>query len=360
MRPDFHFFVQDHREGITSEAKLDIMEHLTLTDSNDIDPFLLYSNLNEKLISMWETTPQSTRTAYLVKEEEDRKRFMNAEEVASQHCATLTARAKSPAFVKRGDAPVKIDDEEGEDLTEDMEVEPDKMVETKLKPKSRSASQVTADEHEMSPPKKNKVDDQVDHLTMKEMYGDYEFMPHHADLSSESLMDLADKIPKQAHDKSQNKIKDVEILEKERTKFIEAAEEAREKETRHSQAKTTQPHEIPCTSSRESQDSKGTNAEEELSHNSNKENESSSDDDNEDMEESCLEVEKLLAKRTRQVRGKKVKEYLVRWKGFGPESDSWEPLKNVSHCEEQVKAIDKRKKAEDKEKKEKLRKISDN
>ena len=42
------------------------------------------------------------------------------------------------------------------------------------------------------------------------------------------------------------------------------------------------------------------------------------------------EVETLLDSRGRSHgRGKSVKEFLVRWKGFGPEHDSWEPRDNI-------------------------------
>lgn len=40
--------------------------------------------------------PPSTRAHYLKLEENDRKRFMSEDEVASRHCATLTARKRSP------------------------------------------------------------------------------------------------------------------------------------------------------------------------------------------------------------------------------------------------------------------------
>lgn len=101
MRPDFHFFVQDHKEAIIQEAKADlpmIYRRLRMPLPTDIDSSLLFSHINERLIALWESTPPSARQTYILQEEEDRKRFMNAEEVASQHCATLTARVKSPAF----------------------------------------------------------------------------------------------------------------------------------------------------------------------------------------------------------------------------------------------------------------------
>ena len=101
MRPDFYFFVQDHKESIIKECKAElpaIYSRLRIPPPSETDATLLFSHINERLIALWESTPSSARQTYMLQEEEDRKRFMNAEEVASQHCATLTARVKSPAF----------------------------------------------------------------------------------------------------------------------------------------------------------------------------------------------------------------------------------------------------------------------
>lgn len=52
------------------------------------------------------------------------------------------------------------------------------------------------------------------------------------------------------------------------------------------------------------------------------------------------EVDYLLDKRIRRLgRGKRV-EYLVRWTGYGPEDDTWEPLSNLSGAQEAIAAYE--------------------
>ena len=57
------------------------------------------------------------------------------------------------------------------------------------------------------------------------------------------------------------------------------------------------------------------------------------------------EVETLLDQR-RTGRGQRVLEYLVRWKGFGPEQDSWEPEKHI-HCKTLIEDFERRKAGQD-------------
>jgi len=68
----------------------------TNKESGELDPFLVNTNLNSRLLAAWEKASQETRDVYRKKEEDDRTRFMAEDEIASRHCATLTARGKSP------------------------------------------------------------------------------------------------------------------------------------------------------------------------------------------------------------------------------------------------------------------------
>lgn len=68
----------------------------TNKERGELDPFLVNTNLNSRLLAAWENATQETRDVYRKKEEDDRTRFMAEDEIASRHCATLTARGKSP------------------------------------------------------------------------------------------------------------------------------------------------------------------------------------------------------------------------------------------------------------------------
>lgn len=50
--------------------------------------------------------------------------------------------------------------------------------------------------------------------------------------------------------------------------------------------------------------------------------------------EEVYEVEKILDRRWRRRGKKKVEEFLIRWKNFGPDEDTWEPRENLHGCEE--------------------------
>ena len=52
--------------------------------------------------------------------------------------------------------------------------------------------------------------------------------------------------------------------------------------------------------------------------------------------EKTFTVEKLVASRLKSG----VKEYLVRWEGYGDKHDSWEPMENLSNLVEEMAAFD--------------------
>mmetsp|Transcript_3005 Transcript_3005/g.6706 ORF Transcript_3005/g.6706 Transcript_3005/m.6706 type:complete len:359 (-) Transcript_3005:250-1326(-) len=100
MKQDFHFYAMDHFEDAkkASQQQLErsIEDGSIPQKGKESELYLLTTLLNARLIRNWEGAPKSTHAEYLKKEEADRKRFMSEEEVASRHCATLTARRRSP------------------------------------------------------------------------------------------------------------------------------------------------------------------------------------------------------------------------------------------------------------------------
>lgn len=97
IQSEFHFFVADMRDKLKEAAEKEVMESLKKkgADVSEVDPFLVYTNLNDRLMRAWETLPKEERDVYAGKEEDDRCRFMEEDEVASRHCFTLTARVRA-------------------------------------------------------------------------------------------------------------------------------------------------------------------------------------------------------------------------------------------------------------------------
>ena len=48
------------------------------------------------------------------------------------------------------------------------------------------------------------------------------------------------------------------------------------------------------------------------------------------------EIERIVDKRLRNVRGKNITEYLLRWKGYGAEDDMWYRLEDLDKAKELV------------------------
>ena len=94
IQSDFHFFAKENASRFRAMAEEEIRNSLKTSDK--LDPFLVNSNMNSRLKIAWEKLSDEERDAFMIKEEDDRRRFMEEDEIASRHCATLTARGKSP------------------------------------------------------------------------------------------------------------------------------------------------------------------------------------------------------------------------------------------------------------------------
>jgi len=143
IRTDFHFFVDDVDESVREEAENECGEQ------HKEDLFLLYSNMNARLIQKLKVLPRARRAVYMAKEEQDRLRFQNDDEIASRHCATLTARAKSPRDDDETDiTPTASASFGDDDVSNKKRISP-------------------TDEEMESPPKRNKQDEEADNESLE-------------------------------------------------------------------------------------------------------------------------------------------------------------------------------------------------
>ena len=99
IKTAFHFFVMDMRDSLRREAEAEVQK--SLPPGQAMDSYLVNSNLNCRLMEAWENVSEDVRQNCMASEEADRRRFMEEEEIASRHCATLTARSKSPKTPER-------------------------------------------------------------------------------------------------------------------------------------------------------------------------------------------------------------------------------------------------------------------
>jgi hypothetical protein len=121
IQTDFHFFVMANKDRLLAQAQEEV-------GSNADNAYLLHTNLNSRLMKAWEDLSRAERDVYVKKEEADRRRFMEEDEVASRHCATLTARTKSPKSPtyagktnSQREASDQEDDEEDDEEEEEAE-----------------------------------------------------------------------------------------------------------------------------------------------------------------------------------------------------------------------------------------------
>eukprot|EP00591_Stephanopyxis_turris_P015007 CAMPEP_0195534516 /NCGR_PEP_ID=MMETSP0794_2-20130614/42508_1 /TAXON_ID=515487 /ORGANISM="Stephanopyxis turris, Strain CCMP 815" /LENGTH=587 /DNA_ID=CAMNT_0040667387 /DNA_START=107 /DNA_END=1870 /DNA_ORIENTATION=- len=329
MRHDFHFYVVDHKDDMMEAARKQLMRTLSLDEEHKDDnghgdeeskfkmmephSLLWLTNVNERLINKWESEPNTTRDLYRGKEEQDRIRFMNEEEVASRHCATLTARAEKKKNIA---GPVTISPEKSL-----SGVSLDKSFSGDLKSRSR---QTDSSYDEGSPAKK-----------LKEGTGEESAAGIGSSADDDAAAVVSDpgvlsKMEEEDEEAAAAAVSD--ILEGD-DHVITDMEEALAQETARKESENCGiVREEVSTANGEQQETGllGT------PRNGSRIGCSTEEEDESDV----YVIEKLLNRRVRKVRGKNVKEYLVRWKGFGEESDTWEPLRNVAHLEDEVRAID--------------------
>lgn len=143
IQTDYHLYIAE---------QMDKCKILAEKDGGN-DAYLRNSSLNYHLKAAWESLEPSQRAVYLKREELDRKRFMEEEEIASRHCATLTARHSTPTTRKKSQstAEVTVDDDEEDDEEEEVRDEPSK----------RRREKEETDTNE-SPTKKERVHVQAD------------------------------------------------------------------------------------------------------------------------------------------------------------------------------------------------------
>ena len=161
IRTDFHFFVLDNKERLLKLAEEEVRKSTKVEEGEKLDPYLVNTNLNSRLMKAWEELPKDERDSYMVKEEDDRRRFMEEDEIASRHCATLTARGKSPRSPEKGQPKKEEQREESETnptLTPDREAPTTKME----SPKKKGVTRVKEDEDDDEDDDDAKTDDKPD------------------------------------------------------------------------------------------------------------------------------------------------------------------------------------------------------
>lgn len=96
MKQDFFFYAKDRFDAVKAQCEEECKQSSTQAGNKENELYRLTTLMNARLIQDWESGPSSLREQYMKMEDDDRQRFMSEEEVASRHCATLTARKRSP------------------------------------------------------------------------------------------------------------------------------------------------------------------------------------------------------------------------------------------------------------------------
>lgn len=148
MRSDFHFYAEEHKKDIFNSI-----------DSENLDPLDAITLLNRRILEMWEKSGPSTRNEYMMKEELDRSRFMNEDEIESRHCATLTSRPK-PYIHLKPEVVSKV-------VTKDEEDEEQEKTSGTKRTGTKEEEPVTREENYESPTKKCKESSEPDDASTK-------------------------------------------------------------------------------------------------------------------------------------------------------------------------------------------------
>lgn len=166
IQTDFHFFVQDQKDKLFPLAIAEVDKCLEGKSTEFIQKhrtFLIHSNLNCRLLKAWEDLPRMEREDYFKKEEDDRQRFMEEDEVVSRHCFTLTARVRSPTKSK-GLLQYQLEGEDGADGEEEEEEHGDiEDADHELIDEDKEGKRIAVDPpaaNEDSPSKKNKTENE--------------------------------------------------------------------------------------------------------------------------------------------------------------------------------------------------------
>lgn len=102
MKQDFYFYANDRFDAVKAQCEEECKQSSSSSggrvksNNKENELYRLTTLMNARLIQDWESGPASLRAEYMKMEDGDRQRFMSEEEVASRHCATLTARKRSP------------------------------------------------------------------------------------------------------------------------------------------------------------------------------------------------------------------------------------------------------------------------
>ena len=99
MKSDFHFYAAAKKAAVLKEIH---------SNKEKKDALEAVSELNNRIMKMWEEEDKGSRQVYFAKEEDDRIRYIHEDEIESRHCATLTSRP-TPRSDSKKNTPTSTD-----------------------------------------------------------------------------------------------------------------------------------------------------------------------------------------------------------------------------------------------------------